>query len=486
MDQRDSYIQEYLTTHRWALQRQVLDSLCSVIERHISGEKLSEEQIKLITSSRRTAEDPRKYEFLADGTAVIHISGVIAKYSHMVNGCSQPRGTSVEFLSQQLSLAMADARVKKIFFRIESPGGTMPGLPDFADQVYQASFEKPIIAFADDHASSAAYWIGSQANAFYSNQSAMVGSIGVYTVVPDYSKQAEMLGIKFNVISTGDIKGAGYPGSQVTEEQLAAFAENIDDDFRMFLAAVLRGRSIAGLDEETLLEAADGRQFSARIARDKKLIDAVMTLDAALAMDAPAVRESVTAASAENHNENLIRKGNIMSENQVQTPADAADETKQSATGAEQERSRILAIQSALSDAAYEEIATKAIAEGWEIQQAKAAAFDVANEARTADKKAADGKIAEMQARLDAIAKSGHAEDLAAAPDTTPDTPLKGQQPVPGAPKGNAEAFNTAVEGYINAGMSKANAMAKAARENPANHRAWIHSIQQDQKSAVK
>lgn len=475
MESRDHCIQSYLTTHRWALQRTVLDSLCAVIERHLSGEKLTEDQIRMIAAPVKSKEDPRKYELNPDGTAILHISGVVAKYSSMVNNISQPMGTSVEFLSSQLALAMSDTRVQSIFLRIESPGGTMSGLPDFADQVYQASFEKPIIAFADDQAASAAYWIGSQANAFFANQSAMVGSIGVYTVIPDSSKRAEMLGLKFNVISSGPIKGAGVPGSPVTEDHLAYYQSSVNEDFEMFLSAVKRGRAEHGLSDEGLRTIADGRQFSAAQAVHHKLIDQVMTLEAAL-MQTASVRvrhEGYSASSAvEHNNKNLNRKVTCMEANtEVSgTAADAGIDTAKCA--ADQERSRILAIQSVLAGGEFDTVRNKAIAEGWDVSRAKAEAFEVAQGCRAAEQKAAGEKLAAQQQRLDAIASSGHAEELAPQADTTPSHPIAGMA------GGNADAFETAVTGYVNSGLSLAAAQRKASIENPVNHTAWIASKQ--------
>jgi len=480
---KDHFLQHYLTGCRWAMQRQTLQALCGIVERHITGEKLSDEQIRAVVSTRKTEEnETRKYTLMPDGKGVLSITGVIAKYSSMVNDVSQPQGTSIEFLSEQLDLMLQDNRVKSIFLRFESPGGTWSGQPDFVDKLWKASFAKPIISFADDIADSAAYYLASQGNIFLANQSALVGSIGVYMVIPDLSKRAEALGIKYNIVASGENKGAGYPGSEVTDSQLAVFADEIDADHEMFLRGVLRGRAAAGLSEENLRKLADGREYNAAAAVEHKLIDKIMTLEEALAIEAPPVREAgafirhdgfTAAVSAETIKQN--RKGKTMEQEktQAQDAAAEAGTDKQSDIGTE--RARILAIQSALAGVEFKEVCAKAVAEEWDLQKAKAEAFEVAQKKRDQEARAADEKIALLQTRLDAIAKSGHSDELIPQQPTDSANPLKKD----GSAVGSAEAFETVVTNLQADGKTtRAQAIAKAVKSHTDDHKAWLGSKQ--------
>lgn len=157
-----------------------------------------------------------------------------------------------------------------------------------------------------------------------------------------------------------------------------------------------------------------------------------------------------------------------------QTPLATADAAGTATLAAEQERSRILGIQSILAGSEFDTVRNKAIAEGWDVSRAKAEAFDVAQTARLAEQKAAGETQAAMQQRLDAIAKSGHAEELVPQADTTPDKPVAAI--ASGA--GSADAFETSVKAHVNAGKTLAAAQSLAAKESPANHRAWILASQ--------
>ena len=196
---------DYITSQGWAMDYSILQQMTDIVERHFNGVDLTAEKIEPIVAARDAKSKGRTtFEINSRGAAIIPVTGVIAKYSSMVNGCSQPRGTSIEQLREQLNVAVTDSRVESIFLHIESPGGCINGLADFADEVYQAGFQKPVVAFCDDLCASAAYWLASQANVIYANQTADVGSIGIYSILVDSSARAEQLGYKFHIIKTGN------------------------------------------------------------------------------------------------------------------------------------------------------------------------------------------------------------------------------------------------------------------------------------------
>ena len=60
---------------------------------------------------------------------------------------------------------------------IDSPGGQIAGISEFADQVAAAG--KPIVAYISDIGASAAYWIASAADQVIIRDTAAAGSVGV-------------------------------------------------------------------------------------------------------------------------------------------------------------------------------------------------------------------------------------------------------------------------------------------------------------------
>ena len=212
------------------------------------------------------------FEITKDGIAILSLHGPLMK------PWSKYGGTSTVFVRQKLRQISGDPSVRGIMLHIDSPGGTVSGTHDLAEEVQRASTKKPVFAHIDDLGASAAYWVASQASRVTANATALVGSIGTYSVVYDQSKQAELMGIKVHVISTGDFKGAGITGSEITEDMLLEMQARVNDLNSFFLKGVMNGRNMA---KEDLDKVADGRVFIANEARSQNLIDKVTSFDKA-------------------------------------------------------------------------------------------------------------------------------------------------------------------------------------------------------------
>jgi len=163
---------------------------------------------------------------------------------------------------------------------IDSPGGTVAGTRDLADEVARAAKQKPVVAYIEDLGASAAYWIASQANKIYANPTAIVGSIGTYGVICDFSAQAAMIGVKVHVLRAGQFKGAGEPGTEITPEQLAEWQRIVDQLNEHFVRGVAAGRK--GLSLAAVRELADGRAHVGEAAVTLGLVDGVQSFDATL------------------------------------------------------------------------------------------------------------------------------------------------------------------------------------------------------------
>jgi len=243
---------------------------------------------------------------VAAGVGVISITGPILKNGDWLLDYYGVDYTSAVATGEALAAALADPAVKTILLVIDSPGGKVSGVQELADAVFAARARKPILAYASDLAESGAFWIGCQAQWFGANETAMIGSIGVYGVLRDLSAMGEKIGVKTIVVSSGPHKGVGVPGAPVTAEQLAPMQEIVDDLAGSFVAAVARGR---GMGQPAVAALATGRVWVAPKAARLGLIDAVTNLDGALALAraaavpgegkaAHARRPSATAATA--------------------------------------------------------------------------------------------------------------------------------------------------------------------------------------------
>lgn len=274
---KHSAILDYLTTKGWALEERVLQNLSRVVARHVEGGKLSQDEIDEIVAARDASREgkPKSYE-VRNGAAIIPISGIIAKHANQVNGASQPRGTSTQAVAGLIQQALADAAVERLVLAVDSPGGSVDGVQGLADAIYQARGTKPITALADSTMCSAAYWIASQADEVMATSDATVGSIGVYTVLPDYSRAAKNEGVDVHVVRSGKHKGTGVVGAPISGEQVAAIQREIEAYAELFVSSVARGR---GLSLEQAQALATGESWIGKHAVDAGLADAITTLD---------------------------------------------------------------------------------------------------------------------------------------------------------------------------------------------------------------
>ncbi len=223
----------------------------------------------------RGSADPYEsaYAMIGENIAQIDIQGTMTK-----RGSSFGGGGTVA-VRDQLRRAARDSVVEGIMLRVESPGGTVSGTAELADAIRSAAAVKPVHTFIEDIGASAALWASVQASHISANEMANVGSIGTLMAVADYSRAYENAGVKVHVISTGPYKGAGVPGSTITEEQLAYFREEIAKVNEYFLNAVAAGRK---MPRDKVNELATGRVWLASEAKQIGLIDSVETFDAAI------------------------------------------------------------------------------------------------------------------------------------------------------------------------------------------------------------
>ena len=183
---------------------------------------------------------------LIGDVAVIDMCGPISAksgwMSYYFGGCS------IADLQTKFRLALADPAVRTILFRVDSPGGEVVMVPEFADEIFAARGTKPIVAVADALVASAAYWLAAQADTIYASVSARLGSIGVYTEHMDISGLLEKNGVTITLISHGAHKVDGHPYAPLPDDVKARIQARVDEVGVEFEAAVARGRGVAKKD----------------------------------------------------------------------------------------------------------------------------------------------------------------------------------------------------------------------------------------------
>ena len=212
------------------------------------------------------------------GVAVLPVHGPISQRASlftMVFG-----GSTTEGISAQMQALVADPSVKAIVLDIDSPGGSVSGVPELGEEIQALRGRKPIVAVANGLAASAAYWIASQANEIAVTPSGEVGGIGVFSLHLDQSQLLQRLGIKPTYIQFGENKTLGNAFEPLGDRAREELQRRVDAYGRDFVLAVAKGRGVT--PTKVMDEFGQGLVLGARDAVERGLADRVATLSEVL------------------------------------------------------------------------------------------------------------------------------------------------------------------------------------------------------------
>jgi ClpP class serine protease len=137
------------------------------------------------TGSARRTDGTTSMMRTADGVAIIPVLDTLVNRGAWLD--SRSGLTSYEGIAAQLREAGQDPEVRSVLLDISSPGGEAAGMAGLADLIRSVRQTRPVMAFVNDMAASAAYGIASAANEIVISPTSIVGSIGVVMLHADRS-----------------------------------------------------------------------------------------------------------------------------------------------------------------------------------------------------------------------------------------------------------------------------------------------------------
>lgn len=294
-----SHVWNAVCSSPWAIIPEKLGLIIEVIRRHAAGERdpETEQRYAMLAAQRPSARR-------AGSIAVIPLYGVVAQRMDLMSASSG--GCSTEQFAQAFRQAMTDPSVGAVVVDIDSPGGSVYGVAELADEIFSARRTKPVSAIANSLAASAAYWIGSAAGDLSCTPSGEVGSIGVFASHFDESRMIDAIGVTPTLISAGKFKTEGNPYQPLNGEALAAIQKRVDDYYGMFVKGVARGRGVSQTNVRDGF--GEGRVVGAGDALKMGMVDRVETLDQMLArMGGGKVQTSANALAEFQHEHEIAR-----------------------------------------------------------------------------------------------------------------------------------------------------------------------------------
>ena len=204
--------------------------------------------------------------------AVLYADGEIVDGS----GKSQVAGDRFVKLVEKLR---KDKSVKAVVLRVNSPGGSVSASVKIRTALDSLMKEKPLVASFGDYAASGGYWISSGCQKIYADATTVTGSIGVFSLIPDFSKVTKKVGV--NVESVGSNKHSDMMSLMrpFDAAELAYMQASVEDIYELFVNLVATSR---GLSVERVDQIAQGRVWAAADALEVGLVDEIGTLQDAI------------------------------------------------------------------------------------------------------------------------------------------------------------------------------------------------------------
>ena len=192
------------------------------------------ESAREIAEARALAMDPDDVLYSAEyGIAVLRIEDVISPYYW---DASDPRGSA----STVRSLG-ADPAIRTIVLDLDSPGGHAVHVRELGAAIRSvAESGTRVVAHVGPGAmaASAAYWIAASGDEIHGSTSSMVGSVGVFSAMYEFSGLLGKIGVSLNLFRDGALKGMGIFGKSLTTEESAHIQAGVDKvslEFKTFI-----------------------------------------------------------------------------------------------------------------------------------------------------------------------------------------------------------------------------------------------------------
>jgi protease-4 len=199
-----------------------------------------------------------------------------------ISGGDQPAGRiGGESTAALLRQARDEDEIKAVVLRVDSPGGEV-----FASEQIRREVEllkaagKPVVVSMGDLAASGGYWISMNADRIYADPSTITGSIGIFGLIPNFTRTLDKIGVRTDGVSTTRFAGAFDVTRPMDPEVGQVIQAVINKGYADFTGKVAQAR---GKPVEEVDAVARGRVWSGAQAKERGLVDELGNLADAVA-----------------------------------------------------------------------------------------------------------------------------------------------------------------------------------------------------------
>lgn len=173
-----------------------------------------------------------------------------------------------------------DNTVKAVVLRVNSPGGSVSASVKIRTALDLLQKEKPLVASYGDYAASGGYWISNGCQKIYSGATTLTGSIGVFSMIPEFSGVTKKLGVAMESVGSNKHSDMFSLMRPFDNAELAYMQASVEDIYESFVNLVATSRN---MDSARVDEIAQGRVWTGADALQIGLVDEIGTLEDAIA-----------------------------------------------------------------------------------------------------------------------------------------------------------------------------------------------------------
>ena len=212
--------------------------------------------------------------------ALIYEVGAIGGIPGSIDPGADDNARGESAVIQGFAKASADANVKAIVLRVDSPGGSVSGSEAIRRMAVRAKQSgKKLVVSMGATAASGGYWISTDADKIVADPATLTGSIGVFAGKMVIGKTLANIGITTDRTAAPGFAAIDSPFTAYTPEQSQRMNSTLDKIYDAFIARVAEGRK---LPAATVAQAAKGRVWTGQQAKQLGLIDEIGGLQDAI------------------------------------------------------------------------------------------------------------------------------------------------------------------------------------------------------------
>jgi protease-4 len=211
-----------------------------------------------------------------DGNKVM----IVVAEGEIVSGDAPSGMIGAETIAAQLRTVGNDAKARAVVLRMNSPGGESFASEQIRREV-QALREsgKTVVVSMGDVAASGAYWIAMAGEEVWASPASITGSIGVFGMIPTFSRPLGKLGIHTDGVGTTPLAGKLRLDLPMDSDLKRIFQTATEHTYQEFIRIVSEGRNMPPDEVEKV---AEGRVWSGAQAKELGLVDQTGTLQQAI------------------------------------------------------------------------------------------------------------------------------------------------------------------------------------------------------------